>query len=577
MKKFPAAWLDELRSRADIVRIVGGYVALKKNGSRYLGLCPFHHEKTASFVVYEQQQRYYCFGCKESGSVIQFIMDMERLSFQESVAFLAEQVHMPLPTLQEDPEYEMRRTRKERIYLANKMAAIKYHQHLWEDDGAEILGYLHSRGLSDTVIRRFGIGATPKGSSIGEALIKEGFTQEELIGAGLLVQREDRVFDMFRNRAMFPIIDAYGNILGFGGRAMGDQMPKYLNTSDTLAFNKRYTVYAMNMLRKLRNISRVLLVEGYMDVVSLSQFGVEGVVATLGTALTPEQAKLIGRYANEVHLAYDGDKAGQKAILRGLEVLESAQIPAKVLDFPQGMDPDEFIREKGVEAFKQLKPMSAVAYRMSREKVNVDLSQEEGRTQYAKACSVILRSVDEPVELENHLKRLSLETGYSREVLLMQMEITPKLEKFLTQKSPPASKVKPKTSSQSMAVNTLIAVMATGKVPLEMISLDLFEDEALQKIVMQMQQGYSAMALLDDQPDERSRSMLSEILNISTEELDDAGLLQMANDCITRINRERLQLEFDNIMKSLSTLNENEKHEQIARAMQLQQTLQTLQ
>lgn len=344
--RYPQEWLEELRQRADIVSVIGSYVQLKKNGHRYVGLCPFHNEKSPSFYVDGQKQVYHCFGCKAGGSVIQFVMDIERLTFPEAVEFLANQLHMPLPELQNDPAYEKRRSLKERIYLANKAAARLYHQHLWQEDGADILAYVKKRGLSDAVIRRFGIGAAPARPNIGSTLMSEGFTKEELISAGLMLERDGRVFDMFRNRAMFPIIDAYGNVLGFGGRAIGDVQPKYLNTSDTPAFNKRYNVFAANLLRKARGLKRVILVEGYMDVVSLSQFGVEGVAATLGTALTPEQAKLLSRYAPEVWLSYDGDSAGQHAILRGLDILEEAGVPVKVLDFPGGLDPDEFIRQE---------------------------------------------------------------------------------------------------------------------------------------------------------------------------------------------------------------------------------------
>ena len=356
--RYPPAWLDELRIRADIVQVVSSYIPLKKNGHRYVGLCPFHNEKTPSFNVDGQKQVYYCFGCKAGGSVIQFVMDIEHMEFSEAVAHLAEQMHMPLPELQNDPEYERRRSLKERIFLANQAAAKLYHQTLWEPQGAAILDYVQKRGLSDAVIRRFGIGAAT-GGSIAPALLKQGFTQDELIAAGLLYQRENRTGDMFRNRAIFPIIDAYGNVLGFGGRAMGDAQPKYLNTSDTPAFNKRYNVFAANLLRKAKGLTRVILVEGYMDVVALAQFGIEGVAATLGTALTPEQARLLTRFAPEVWLAYDGDSAGQKAILRGLEVLETEHVPVRVLYFPGGLDPDEFIRQQGEPAFQALKPQDS--------------------------------------------------------------------------------------------------------------------------------------------------------------------------------------------------------------------------
>ena len=229
--------------------------------------------------------------------MIQFVMEIEHMNFQEAVQYLAEQLRMPLPEMKNDPGYEKRRSLKERIYLANQAAARLYHQNLWDKQGEEVLTYLKGRGLTDAVIRRFGIGAATGFLQIGEALEKEGYTQEELLAAGLTRKRDGKPHDMFFQRAMFPIIDAYGNVLGFGGRAMGDAKPKYLNTADTPAFNKRYHVFAANLLRKEKGLKRVLLVEGYMDVVALSQFGVTGAAATLGTALTQEQARLLSRYA----------------------------------------------------------------------------------------------------------------------------------------------------------------------------------------------------------------------------------------------------------------------------------------
>lgn len=570
--RYPPQWLDELRARADIVKIINSYVPLKKNGHRYVGLCPFHNETAPSFSVDEQKQVYHCFGCKAGGSVIQFVMEIERLSFPEAVAFLADQLHMPLPEMQHDPAYEQRRSLKERIYLANKAAARLYHQHLWQADGAPILHYLQKRGLSDAVIRRFGIGAALGGGGIGKALMDQGFTEDELVSAGLMLRREGRAFDMFRNRAMFPIIDAYGNVLGFGGRAMGDAMPKYLNTSDTAAFNKRYTVFAANMLRKSRGLERVILVEGYMDVVALSQFGVEGVAATLGTALTPEQARLLHRYAPEVHIAYDGDRAGQKAILRGLDVLEGEHVPARVLDFPGGLDPDEFIRREGLDAFQALKPVSGVVYRMLRQKELYDMSTEEGRTEYAKACANILKAVREPVELENHLRRLALETGFSREVLLMQIGVAPpaqhtqapKREGF-TQKAKAVAKV-------DWTARTLLAVLSTGRLPKGSVSAEEFEDPLLRSLCEALLTGESAASLMERQPDEQGRAVVGDILSINTD-LDDDGLMKMARDCLKKLRQTRLENELDLIQQNLPSLSEEDRTRETERAYQLTKQL----
>ena len=570
--RYPPQWLDELRARADIVKVIGSYVTLKKNGHRYVGLCPFHNETAPSFSVDEQKQVYHCFGCKAGGSVIQFVMDIERLSFPEAVAFLADQLHMPLPEMQNDPAYEKRRTLKERIYLANRTAARMYHQLLWQPESSAILHYLQQRGLSDAVIRRFGIGAAPPSAQVGHQLMEEGFTEEELVQAGLMLRREGRTFDMFRNRAMFPIIDTYGNVLGFGGRAMGDAMPKYLNTSDTPAFNKRYTVFAANLLRKARGLTRVILVEGYMDVVALSQFGVEGVAATLGTALTPEQARLLHRFAPEVYIAYDGDRAGQKAILRGLEVLEGESVPVRVLDFPGGLDPDEFIRQEGLEAFQALKPISAVTYRMRREKERHDVSTEEGRIEYAKACAAILRGVKEPVELENHLRHLSVETGFSKEVLMQQIGAAPP-PKVVTAAKREGFRQKAREVSQvDWTARTLLAVLATGRLPKDSVSPEEFEDPLLRSLCEGLLAGESAASLMERQTDDQGRAAVGDILSLNTD-LDDDGLMRMAQDCLKKMRKQRLEKALDLIQQRLPTLAGEERERETQRAFALTQQL----
>lgn len=570
--RYPPQWLDELRARADIVKVIGSYVTLKKNGHRYVGLCPFHNETAPSFSVDEQKQVYHCFGCKAGGSVIQFVMDIERLSFPEAVAFLADQLHMPLPEMQNDPAYEKRRTLKERIYLANRTAARMYHQLLWQPESSAILHYLQQRGLSDAVIRRFGIGAAPPSAQVGHRLVEEGFTEEELIQAGLMLRREGRTFDMFRNRAMFPIIDTYGNVLGFGGRAMGDAMPKYLNTSDTPAFNKRYTVFAANLLRKARGLTRVILVEGYMDVVALSQFGVEGVAATLGTALTPEQARLLHRFAPEVHIAYDGDRAGQKAILRGLEVLEGENVPVRVLDFPGGLDPDEFIRQEGLEAFQALKPISAVTYRMRREKERHDVSTEEGRIEYAKACAAILRGVKEPVELENHLRHLSVETGFSKEVLMQQIGAAPPPKVVMAAKREGFRQKAREVSQVDWTARTLLAVLATGRLPKGSVSPEEFEDPLLRSLCEGLLAGESAASLMERQTDDQGRAAVGDILSLNTD-LDDDGLMRMAQDCLKKMRKQRLEKALDLIQQRLPTLAGEERERETQRAFALTQQL----
>ena len=478
--RIPQGWLDELRDRADIVQVVSRYVQLTPKGGRYWGLCPFHGEKTPSFTVNPQRQMYYCFGCHAGGSAITFVMEMEHLEFMDAVKLLAEQVHMDMPQLAPSREDAESKSRKERLYEVNRQCARFFHSQLWKPESSEILAYLHDRGLTDSTIRIFGLGATPKNSDGATRAMREaGFTDDELVSAGISVRREGRVYDMFRQRAIFPIIDAQGRVLGFGGRALGDTKPKYLNTGDTPIFNKRQGVFAANLLKKQRGLKRVILTEGYMDVIALVQAGIPGVCATLGTALTLEQARLLKRYAPEVWVSYDGDAAGQHAILRALDIFEEEGMSARVLDFPGGMDPDEYVRTYGVQGIDKLEPMDATAYRMKQEAANHDLSTQEGRTAYAIACAKYLAKVKEPVELENYVRQLMLSTGFTREVLLAQIGRTEMIQEdkrstYRHAARPLEEKNEGVDTETSSAEKQLLVLLADGNVEQGTVSADDF-------------------------------------------------------------------------------------------------------
>ena len=559
--RYPASWLDELRSRSDIVQIVSGYVALTKKGRNYWGLCPFHGEKTASFSVDGEHQLYYCFGCKAGGDVIHFIMDMERLSFPEAVEQLADRAHMTLPEMEKDEDYERRRTQRERLLNANREAARFYHETLFTPAGEAALAYLRKRGLSDGVIRKFGLGASPDSwSSLSDRLLEKGWKLDELVLAGLTVKKKnedgrERYFDMFRNRAMFPIINTHGNVIAFGGRTLEKREPKYLNTSDTPVFNKRQGVYAANLLRQQRHLERVILVEGYMDVVSLTQYGVEGVCATLGTALTNEQARLLHRFAPQVYLGYDGDSAGQHAILRGLEILEQEGVPARVLDFPDGLDPDEFIRRDGIEGFRNLPAISPAAYRLRRLKEQFDLSGQDGKLSYARAASGIIAAVD-PVEREVHLKDLSLATGFTRETLLEQMNLSAARQPGGKTPAAQPTRLRPAPaepgSEDLKAQELLLSLFASGQIPKEMIDEKDFEDDELKSLYRELLAGASPASLPDLAPDDATRSRFTRIL-LSPSAGDTDQMITMANDCLNRIRKTRLEKRFEELSRMLDT------------------------
>ena len=572
--RFPTAWMDDFYSRVDIVQVVSAYVPLKKNGSRYWGLCPFHHEKTPSFSVNGEQNLYYCFGCKAGGNAVQFVEEMEHLTYREAVEYLAKQIHMPIPETQEDPDYERRRSQRERLLGANKAAARWYHAQLWLPENQRILDYLHKRGLDDGTIRKFGLGAAPEEwDALTRALEQQGYTQEELRLAGLTVVKQETRFDMFRSRAIFPIIDAQGQVLGFGGRAMGDAQPKYLNTSDTPVFNKRKGVYAANMLRKQRDLKRVILVEGYMDVVALIQHGVNGVVATLGTALTNEQARLLKRYAPEIWVSYDGDSAGQHAIMRALEIFEQEDIRARVLFFPDNLDPDEFIRQRGLDAFEHLRPLKAAEYRMQRAKEDLDLSDDDQRIEYAKRCAQILSKVREPVELETYLQTLAVQTGFSKDVLRQQMGLSlaeannakPPRERIIRRRAGDAP-------AASMPEKTLIALLVSGLMPKDAVRDTDFDDPQLHILAQKLLAGSSPAAILAECETEQQRVAYSEAFALNAEITQD-NAAAVAEDCLRTIRQTRLQRQIDDIRAQLDTCGSAEKADMLKELLTLSNEL----
>lgn len=578
--RFPQQWLDELRERADIVQVVSRYVQLTPKGGRYWGLCPFHGEKTASFTVNPQRQMYYCFGCHVGGSALNFVMEMERVEFRDAVKLLAEQVHMELPEMVSGGENAVSRNEKERLYEANRQCARFYHAQLWRPENAQVLAYLHDRGLSDSTIRIFGLGSTPASSDgATRELLSQGFTQDELVRAGISVSRDGRVYDMFRQRAIFPIIDAQGRVLGFGGRALGDVKPKYLNTGDTPVFNKRQGVFAANLLKKQRGLKRVILVEGYMDVVSLVQAGVQGVCATLGTALTLEQARLLKRYAPEIWVSYDGDAAGQHAILRALDIFDEEGVRARVLDFPDGMDPDEFIRARGAQGMEQIKPMDATAYRMKQEATQHDLSTQEGRTAYAIACAKFLSRIREPVELENYIQQLMLSTGFTREVLLAQIGRTEMIAEerrsVYRHAARPLEEKNEGADTQTIAAEEqLLRLMSEGRLEAGTVTAEDFATPRRRALAEKLLAGLSAGAILEGIEDEDERARAASVLQ------GDSGVaggqeLRAVGDCLRVLRRRRVEAEIAQLTQQAAQQTGEDRRRTLLRIQELMKERQT--
>ena len=559
------AWLEELRSRVSLEEVVSEYVPLKQKGRRFWGCCPFHNEKTPSFSVDSESQLYYCFGCHKGGTVINFVMDMERMEFMDAVRLLADRAHMELPERSFQPGQERTsRDERERMYEANRETARFFHSLLWTDEGSQALNYLYGRGLNDSDIRRFGLGASPKGwDGLLHHLEEQGYEPGLLEKAGLVVRRDNRVYDMFRDRVMFPIINAQGRVLGFGGRAMGDAQPKYLNTAETPIFNKRMGLYALNFAQKERSIGRLVLVEGYMDTVSLRKHGVQGVVATLGTALTEDQARLMKRYAPEVWISYDGDAAGQKAALSALDIFDAQGVPAKVIDYPDGMDPDDFIKARGLSGFESLTRHDSTSYRMLRARDGIDVSTQDGMTQYALRCCEILKKVKSPIEMENHLRRLVNETGYDREILLRQIGAvsqTPAREPV--RRSGPARQA---PTGVDKAERELISMLAAGLLPREMLKREDFSDPVRQDLAECLLAGKSVNAYIDNLTDDNVRKQVMQALNYSPLPEDRERALEEAEGCLRTIQRKRNSQSSQQIKEQINAATPEQKAEMYRR------------
>lgn len=404
---FPEAWLNELMSKNDIASVISEYVQLSPKGGRLWGHCPFHADKNPSFSVSPDKQLFHCFSCKAGGSVIQFIMQADNLSYIDAVRRLAERAGMEMPDEIDDKKLMEQKRLRERIYEANREAALFYYKALFSPAGAGARRYLANRGVNADTAKRFGLGFSPDGfDSLFTYLTEKGFSRETLLQACLAVPgRKDpeKTYDFFRGRLMFPVINVMGKVVAFGGRTMGSDEPKYINTGDTPVYNKRENIYALNLL-KGKKLDDIIIVEGYMDVISLHQHGVENAVASLGTALTTQQAKLIKRFVQKVYYAYDGDEAGQKAMLRGIDILRASDIEPKVIVLPEGRDPDEYIKEFGRESFIVLKDASITGIRFKLERIASvhGLDTADGREKFAKEACSLLASL-EPVERDRYI------------------------------------------------------------------------------------------------------------------------------------------------------------------------------
>ncbi len=407
---FAPSFIDELIARNPIEDVVGQYVSLKRSGGNLFGLCPFHGEKTASFSVAPDKGIYYCFGCHKGGGAVNFMMEIEGLSYPDAVRALAKRASMEVP---EDEQYQSRYRQQERLWALHKEAARFFHSQLYAPVGKAALEYALGRGMSKSILTTFGVGYAPDSwDSMVKAMKAKGYTEQELKDSGLVTvsQKNGNIFDRFRDRLMFPIIDVRGNVIGFGGRIIKNDpdAAKYLNSPETMIFNKRKNLFGLNLAKKSKQ-NYLILVEGNIDVVALHQYGFDNAIASLGTSLTEEQAALMTRYAEQIVLIYDGDKAGQNATQRAIPILEKAGLQVKVLQIQGAKDPDEFLKKFGADKFKLLLEGSSnrVEYQLNAIAQKYDLGLDDQRIKFIQESAQLISTLGSAVQREVYGHRVA--------------------------------------------------------------------------------------------------------------------------------------------------------------------------
>ena len=486
---FSQTFLDELIARNDIVDVVGSYVTLTPKGGSYWGCCPFHNEKTPSFHVLQDKQFYHCFGCKKGGGVINFIMEIENLSYSDAVRFLAKRVNMEVP--EDRASADANRLRK-RLLALNRDAARWYYDVLQSSDGAAVRAYLDKRAIQRKIAVRFGMGASPDSwDALLRAMTAKGYTKQELLTAGLIVANKTGGFyDKFRNRLMLPVIDIRGDVVGFGSRVIDKSEPKYMNSTETPVYSKRRVLYGLNLAKKTKR-PNMILCEGNLDVVTLHQAGFDNAVASMGTALTTEQIRLLGRYTKELVLCYDNDNAGQLATERALEMLNNTEFTVRVLKLPRRLadgeyvkqDADDFIKFQGAPAFERLLSGSenGVEFRMAQVAAKYDLRSDQGRIDYTAEISQVLSELDNAVEREVYANRAAEAADLSPDAMRQEVERAVRRRRYNARKKQERQELSPALTVQpvqrgSRYTNLRSAMAEEGVIRLLHLDPTLFGD-----------------------------------------------------------------------------------------------------
>ena len=531
---FPQSFLDELAARNDILDVVGSYVSLQPKGGSYWGCCPFHNEKTPSFHVLQDKQYYHCFGCKKGGGVINFIMDIENLSYPDAVRFLAKRVNLPVP---EDRESDGSDRLRKRLLELNRDAARYYYQTLQGPEGAAVQAYLNRRQIRRGIAVRFGMGAARDGwDHLLRAMTEKGYSKQELIKAGLVVQNKNGgLYDKFRNRLILPVVDVRGDVVGFGSRVIDKSEPKYMNTSETPVYSKRRVLYGLNLAKKTKR-PNIILCEGNLDVVTLHQAGFDNAVASMGTALTVEQTRLLGRYTKELILCYDNDNAGQLATQRALDILKNSEFSVRVLQLPRRLvdgsyikqDADDFIKFQGAQAFERLLTGSenGIEFRMGQVAAKYNLQDDADRIAYAADISQVLSTLDNAVEREVYTARAAETAGLTPEAMRSEVSRAYRRSKRKEQNIQTRREMNPVSALQPQVRDLRYANLRSALAEEGILRLMMRDDDLFDGVDMPKPEEFSAPVLrkvyellLRDRESGRPHSIAALAGELSSEEM----------------------------------------------------------
>ncbi len=553
--------IEEVRSRTDIVDVISRYVNLQKKGSQYFGLCPFHNEKTGSFSVSPQKQMYYCFGCGAGGNVFSFLMAYENMTFKEAVEELAPKCGVTLPQREMTYQEKQRADKRTRLFEINKEAAAYYYKMLRSPEGQQALGYFTKRELTAETLHKFGLGCTSKYSdSLYKYLRSKGYEDNILKDCGLVTIDEKRGgHDKFWNRAMFPIFDANGKVVAFGGRVMGEGEPKYLNSPETEIFNKSKTLFGLYFARKTRR-EQFILCEGYMDVISLHQAGFDNAVASLGTALTEGHAGMLKRYVKDVYLSYDSDGAGQKAALRAIPILKNAGISCRIINMSPYKDPDEFIKALGPEEYEKriLNAENSFMYQVRMKEKNYDLTDPEKKSDFQKEVArMIVTEFPTQLERENYTESVAARFNIPKAALgkyileLGQSGITAKSSSASRESR--ASNKKPKDDGMKMSQRLLLTWLVEQqdiypKIK-DYVAPDDFEEGVYKKVADEVfaslneNKPVDTARIVDMFMEDDERKTVAALFNTTVGELtDNTDLSKALKETLLRIKKNSLEL-----------------------------------